>query len=356
MDEGIRIITELSNEYGVNMYVKGGGGNTSVKNDDTLWIKPSGTTLATIGAENFVALDRKAMEKLAEVDASVPENEREAVVLEIMTGANTTPDRGRPSVEAPVHNLFKATYVVHTHPTMVNGLTSSVNGKEKAKELFPESVWLDYIDPGFTLYRAMEKVIQDYVDDKGKQPDIIFMKNHGVFVAGNTPEEIRDLYDVIMGTLKTCYDNDANFAYQRLPIEPLDFNADEADLVNALAAENGFGTVSVHSPFPLPAGPISPDHIVYMKAYPYEGEVTREALQAFVDTRDYFPKVIGGAGAVYVLGTSQKDVMLTTEIVLDASQIMGLAPTFGGIDLMTERAMLFIENWEVEAYRRKQAK
>ena len=38
-------IVALSHQYGTATYVKGGGGNTSVKNAETLWVKPSGTTL-----------------------------------------------------------------------------------------------------------------------------------------------------------------------------------------------------------------------------------------------------------------------------------------------------------------------
>jgi ribulose-5-phosphate 4-epimerase/fuculose-1-phosphate aldolase len=41
-------ITELSHQFGTSDYVKGGGGNTSVKDETTIWVKPSGTTLAEI--------------------------------------------------------------------------------------------------------------------------------------------------------------------------------------------------------------------------------------------------------------------------------------------------------------------
>ena len=41
-------ITQLSHEFGSDEYVKAGGGNTSCKTDDTLWVKPSGTTLAAL--------------------------------------------------------------------------------------------------------------------------------------------------------------------------------------------------------------------------------------------------------------------------------------------------------------------
>ena len=54
----LETIVKLSHEFGTVDYVKGGGGNTSVKNENTLWVKPSGTTLAGLEEETFVAMNR----------------------------------------------------------------------------------------------------------------------------------------------------------------------------------------------------------------------------------------------------------------------------------------------------------
>ena len=41
----LETVTELSHEYAGVDFVRDGGGNTSAKDDATLWIKPSGTAL-----------------------------------------------------------------------------------------------------------------------------------------------------------------------------------------------------------------------------------------------------------------------------------------------------------------------
>ena len=121
-------ITELSHEFGTMDYVRGGGGNTSVKNDTTLWVKPSGTTLAGLTPETFVALDRSKLSGLYAMTPPVRSSAREALVKEIMERA-TLPDRpGRASVEAPLHDSLSARYVVHTHPALVNGMTCGKDG------------------------------------------------------------------------------------------------------------------------------------------------------------------------------------------------------------------------------------
>ena len=50
-------LVKMSNTYGSNpAYVLAGGGNTSVKDDTTLYVKGSGTQLATIKSEEFVEM------------------------------------------------------------------------------------------------------------------------------------------------------------------------------------------------------------------------------------------------------------------------------------------------------------
>ena len=55
----IQRLIEISQSYGRDSrYVIAGGGNTSYKNGEKLWVKASGHALATIGEEGFAVLDR----------------------------------------------------------------------------------------------------------------------------------------------------------------------------------------------------------------------------------------------------------------------------------------------------------
>ena len=65
--QDLKTIVELSHEFGTPEYVKGGGGNTSYKNEDTLWVKPSGTTLAGLQEDTFVTLNRTKVNELYDV-------------------------------------------------------------------------------------------------------------------------------------------------------------------------------------------------------------------------------------------------------------------------------------------------
>ena len=146
----LKTIVELSHEFGTPDYVKGGGGNTSFKNDTILWVKPSGTTLAGLSEETFVTLGRAKVNELYDVETPTESHAREELVKNFMAEAVRN-DAGRPSVEAPLHNILETKFVVHTHALLVNGMTCAKDGEAVSKRLFPDALWVEYIDAGYTL-------------------------------------------------------------------------------------------------------------------------------------------------------------------------------------------------------------
>ncbi len=99
-------LIEISNYYGRNAeYALAGGGNTSFKNDEYLYIKGSGTTLATISADGFVKMNRRRLAAMWEREYSKNTDKREAQVLADLMDAREEKDK-RPSVETSLHDLF----------------------------------------------------------------------------------------------------------------------------------------------------------------------------------------------------------------------------------------------------------
>jgi rhamnose utilization protein RhaD (predicted bifunctional aldolase and dehydrogenase) len=146
----LNIIAELSRLYGADpRFVLAGGGNTSYKDGSNLYIKPSGTALADMTENDFVKMDRKKIREIFSMVPPVDANEREAFVKKVMENAVCHDSSGRPSVEAPVHEAMNLTFVVHLHPALVNGMTCGIDGRKRCMELFSESLWIDYVDPGY---------------------------------------------------------------------------------------------------------------------------------------------------------------------------------------------------------------
>ena len=350
----LQTITALSHEFGTPDYVRGGGGNTSCKSADTLWVKPSGTTLAGLQPETFVALDRAALGKLFSLAIPAEATAREALVKDVMAAAVKPGQTARPSVEAPLHDVLHGTFVVHTHPALVNGLTCSRQGAKVCAELFPDALWIPYIDPGYTLCMDVRRRVQEYTAKHSRAPSLLLLENHGIFVTGNTPDEIRAIYRRVLDALRRKYATAG--IVTTLPIAPPAL----PDVVEPVKAQLR-DTISSHATgiaysgrFAVAPGPISPDHIVYSKSFPFTGALARPNIEAFRQKHGYAPMVISTPLGVFGVGLNQKKAELALELAQDGALVQQLAAAFGGIQYMTDRAREFIEHWEVESYRAQQ--
>ncbi len=361
-------IAELSREYSGPEYVLGGGGNTSCKDEDTLWIKPSGTRVKDMTRDSFVAMDRKKIAELYSMAPAEDAVEREKIVKDMMFAAVVPGSEGRPSVEAPFHDSFSARYVVHVHPAVVNGLTCASDGEVAAARLFPEALWIEYTDPGYTLSMLVRERLGKYAEAHGRQerpgptgePSLVFLDNHGVIVADDEAEGVRATFGNLMGTLAAEYEKAGVPTELRQGPAPPDVDArrTESAIRESVGADDA-GAVTWSGPFVgsegTPEGPVSPDHICYAKAWYLVGEPTKGAVAEFIEKRGYPPRVVVLPEAVFGVGTNEDTARLALLFAQDAARVRQLAGAFGGVEYLDKRSADFIDNWEVEAYRRRLA-
>lgn len=352
--KNLQHIVELSHQFGTTHYVCGGGGNVSVKNQNILWIKASGTTLSSITSETFLAMDREILSNIFRIDPPADPQAREAIVKQYMAQAVLPRTPGRASVEAPLHNTIDACFVVHTHPAIVNGMTCSRQAEDACRELFPEALWLDYIDPGYTLCMKVRQKILQYKTEYKREPAIIFLKNHGVFVAADDPQSLRNIYDHIIKTLSEYYSEKG--IKTTLTIDPCPADNKLQEVKNKIISAIGNKNLCIEASgaFDIANGPITPDHIVYSKSFALVEEPTHKSGETFKAEHGYLPQVIACENAVFGIAETQKKASLALELSRDGALVKQLTKAFGGIEYMTDRAREFIENWEVESYRAKQ--
>ncbi len=359
----------ISRKYGADpRFVIAGGGNTSYKNAERLWVKASGHALATITEDGFALLDRALLDPMGKKKYSSDTAEREEQVKNDLAAACITKDR-RPSVETSLHNCMGFSYVVHLHPTLVSGLMCSAQAESKCAELFPDALYIAYTDPGYTLFKKVYDKIQSYKKSKGREPQVIFLQNHGIFVGADSTEEIEKIYDSILSTLesqvKPLPEGDA-------PI--CDCISETIPAIRTILSRSGRGlkTLKVTNSALIEnmmdrvdtlLSPFTPDGIVYCKSeYIYINPADAEDLvkqaekkiEAYVHRRGHTPKVllIKSIGLVAV-GDDAKNAQIITDVFTDAVKIARYAESFGGQHPMTRRQISFIDNWEVENYRRK---
>jgi len=201
----IQELIDLSQFYGKNSdFVIAGGGNTSFKNTEFLWVKASGTTLAKIAENGFAVLDRDKLAQIALKKYSNNSDRREQEIKTDLFRACVEPEKMlRPSVETSLHDIIRYRFVVHTHPTLVNALLCSQHAEKEAKNLFGnDALYISYTDPGYVLFKKVESELQKYRETHDADPHIILLENHGIFVSADTTDEIRKIYEDVMSKIE----------------------------------------------------------------------------------------------------------------------------------------------------------
>jgi rhamnulose-1-phosphate aldolase/alcohol dehydrogenase len=165
-----------------------GGGNTSAKGITvdhagrearTLWVKGSGTDLATITAEGFAALRLDEVLTLRARDGL-----EDAAMVRYLRSCGLTPDQPRPSIETLLHAFVPGAHVDHTHPDAVIALTSCPEGRSLARATFGnEAVWLDYERPGFQMSKRVAELL-----DGNPHARAVLLERHGLVTWGESSE------------------------------------------------------------------------------------------------------------------------------------------------------------------------
>jgi NAD(P)-dependent dehydrogenase (short-subunit alcohol dehydrogenase family)/rhamnose utilization protein RhaD (predicted bifunctional aldolase and dehydrogenase) len=374
MEQGIADLIEISQFYGKQKdFVLAGGGNTSYKNGQYLWIKASGFSLATIGEAGFARLDRTLLNQINTRTYSKDVLQREEEIKNDLMKSRVEPEKGqRPSVETSLHNLIDFAYVVHTHSTKVNGLMCSNQAAGKTAELFGDKVlYIAYEDPGYILFKAVEKEIVRYRQQKGKEPAVIFLQNHGVFVGANSIEEIRTIYDELIAKLDAVYGDEP--AWESLPVPGK--AAQIVPAVRMMVSSDGLKTVSLVNNtlfdhylkaenYGAVSAPFTPDGIVYANSAFFYAEFTgdidgflkdiQQKIREYQQEKGKLPKVIFAAGlGVLLIADHARGAEVLQDVVTDSCRIARFAGFFGGQHPMTPTQIRFIETWEVEQYRSK---
>ncbi len=390
-------LVELSRSYGSDPeLVLAGGGNTSLKFDGHMLVKGSGTALADIAAEDFVDLDRAALQVLLERDLGTSRDEREAAFKQAVLAARLHPERGqRPSVEAVLHHLMPGRFVVHLHATLVNQFSCCREGRRLVLEHLGEDViWVDLVDPGFALAKTLQDELWAFTRRTGKErPRAVIMQNHGLVVSGATPEEMTGHIEWLSGSLRTLQQRageklSADRAGAgappggRAPFGPAEVRAlvnvigpalrgllsrtgeplkvvtfdDSAPVLDLVTREDGRAEAM--------GGPLTPDQIVYCRSFPLwvealPGEPAGDLkarlaaiVREHVGTYQVPPTVVLVQGlGLFACGDSWADANIARLVYIDAIKVMAGARRMGGVQYLPDDFRSFIEHWEVESYR-----
>jgi rhamnulose-1-phosphate aldolase/alcohol dehydrogenase len=387
-----------------------GGGNTSAKATivdhlgrevRVLWVKGSGTDLATITPAGFAGL---------RLDELLPLRERgemaDATMVDYLLRCAVQPDQPRPSIETLLHAFVPAAHVDHTHPDAIIALTSTPGGRALADETFgAEAVWLDYQRPGFDMSRRIALLLEEHPEAQA-----VLLERHGLVTWGETGEESYHATLEFVGRAAAAIEHAAAGRFglggERVP-ELREGDEQTSLLASTLPALRGAlladsdGVIlevdrsleavafasSVRAPEVSQVGAPCPDHLIHTKHKPLvvqfdpernDAGDLRASFRSGVDVyaewyREYFeqnvddetrqfaidpagPRVVlvPGVGIV-TAGQNATRARLARDLYHRAIAVQDAADALGGFLSLSEREAFAIEYWPLERYKLAQA-
>lgn len=328
-------LCRMSARVGRNiLLVQGAGGNSSVKEDDVLWVKASGTWLADAEDKDIfvpVALSA-ARAALAQGDERVP----------------LAPDAGttlRASIETSLHALMPHRIVLHVHSVNTIAWAVRSDARDEFARRLDGLAWryLDYHHPGLPLARAVGEVIaRDAID-------VLILGNHGLVVGATTCDAAEALVAEVEKRLALEQrrapgaDHDAlrricAGTIYRLPRDPRGHDIATDRYSRAIAT----------------AGSLYPDHVVFLGPglpvlEPHESLNVRTAETIAIGLPPPVALLVPDVGSLIREDASDGAEAMLSCLALVTSRL----PLTARVNYLTAENEHALLNWDAERYRRQ---
>ncbi len=333
-------LLDLSARVGSDpLLVQGAGGNTSIKEGGTLWIKASGLWLAQARQRDVmvpVALD--PLLDALERDDPATEKAQDFVIAE------RNPSGLRPSIETTVHALMPQKVVVHVHCVETIATAVQTNGAAIAAERlagFPH-IFVPYARPGLPLAKAISERLQD-------DTSVLVLGNHGLVVAAETVADaaslLSDITRRLAGPRRQAPTADLA-ALSRLAVDS-DYRLPEDPFLHAVAADLDSCRLAA-------GGSLYPDHVIFLGRGVVVAAPSDTALSIEAKRR------AAGASLPPLLLFPGKGVLVQKEVSAGAlamarclADVTARIPADARLRYLTEAENAELLGWDAEKYRQQ---
>lgn len=191
-----KIFSKISKDFS---FTQGGGGNISVKNEEFIWVKSSGTKLSEINDKNIFSklYLQKCKENISEDNF-------------VFEDCLVSKDSLKPSIETALHVILESKYVFHLHAIGPIAQMIKHQNHKDFNQFLKDSydvIFVDYFKPGEELAKELIKRINH------NQPELIFLQNHGIIICSPDETHFNHIIKVIKDTFK-CINRSDNDLYE----------------------------------------------------------------------------------------------------------------------------------------------
>ncbi|HMP38782.1 MAG TPA: class II aldolase/adducin family protein, partial [Roseiflexaceae bacterium] len=300
-----------------------GGGNTSVKlrerdifgdEIDILYVKGSGSDLATIDAGGFAPLRLEPLLRLATLAIL-----DDPTMVNELRCALTVANAPTPSVETLLHAILPYRFVDHTHADALITIMNAPDGARRVREIYGDTVvYIPYVMPGFVLTRTCAELFpqQAHAGTVG-----MLLMHHGLFSFGATARESYERMIELVSRAEEYLQQQR--AWSLPPVPPITPSVTLHELANlryeiSAAAGTPMLLCVDHSPAALAfagradladvagQGCATPDHIIRTRRTPLIG---RDVGAYVADYRRYFAAHADPAAQLQMLDPAPRVVL-----------------------------------------------
>ncbi len=297
-----------------------------------MWIKASGTLLAeAMTRDVFVPVDLARIK--ASIASHLPDADTPAAFL-ISGGSDL-----RPSIETSLHAVFAQRIVLHTHciHTIAHAVQTNVGDLLATRLGNFNWAFVPYTKPGANLARSVMEVLKPDIN-------VIVLGNHGLIVAGDSIDEVRDLQNAVHKALA-------------LPATKLD-GEDHAALL-ARVDDRAYGlpddpllhqiALSDQRVAQVVAGSLYPDHVIFCGIAATALTPNQTTQDATGDDSRPHPVclLVPGAGLLV-----HKDASIGAKTMLRClADVITRLPGTAELTYLTQEQNYELLDWDAEKYR-----
>ncbi len=323
--------------------VHAAGGNTSIKLDDTMWVKASGKWLMNSQTEELmVPISISKIKTFLENSNSIESDLQKSIDLSL------SPKGLRPSVEAPIHAVLDFKFVFHTHDININALAVQKNPQQIFEKALSGLNWkfVPYVKPGIELSRQLLAI-------KSHTDNIFILENHGLVICAHNLNEIKKLIAEVRLRLKIIINKPLIIDQEHLIHSKINLKNSGYSFCNDKFINN----LAFYQPWieKLSKGVVLPDFLIFLGpnfvVLNHNDKDLLDKLKKLSDVPLPFNScVILANNGVLIRDDALKG---TIEIAQSVYELMCRIPDTADLKYLNEKQTGELINWEAEHYRQK---
>jgi rhamnose utilization protein RhaD (predicted bifunctional aldolase and dehydrogenase) len=315
------------------LLIQAAGGNTSIKDASTMWIKASGTQLKDAGTGSiFVPVDWRGIAAAVENDAGLADQPHRFLLS----------DGLRPSIETCLHAILPDPVVIHVHCVNTIALAVRVDAQEQIANRLAGIEWrlVPYAKPGAGLAAAVKA-------KAGDGAKVFVLRNHGLLLGADTVAKAAELMHLVIARLAAEPATDPSQAasnadafadadYQPVP---------QGDLLNHLACDRD------RLPLVLGGG-LYPDQVLFCgprMVAKADGQSVNDLVVGLIAAGLPRPTAIlvPDHGALIALNATPTERAMAHSV----GQVMMRVPPLARLNYISDADCAELLDWDAEKYR-----